>query len=134
MRFRLALNLALVGVCLVVMVDQFGSVWRQARANVRPDPVERFERRLGPLRPYLAEVPAVGCLPLPDGESIEDTSRLFLTQYVLAPTLVQETSTPHLAVGQFRSASEQAAYISSQPVHVVVDLGGGVVLLERRDR
>jgi hypothetical protein len=134
MGFRAALNLGLLVVCVLAAVAQFRSTWRQADLATRTDPVERFDLWLRPLRPHLDGVASVSYVPRPDGESIEDTSRLFLTQYALAPTLVQETTTPRHSVSRFRSAEEQEAYLSAHPVRIVIDLGGGVMLLDRQGR
>ena len=58
----------------------------------------------------------------------------YLTQYALAPLLLDPGPGQVLAVGNFFDPAAGAALVAGGPFEVVRDLGEGLVLLRRRPR
>jgi hypothetical protein len=135
--WRVRLGLALV----LLFAAMSGARWLRITASAvagggRSDEVTLHEARLQALRPLLPPGSTVGYLAdplpadLPRAESRDHFRRYVLTQYALAPVLVQRSAEADLVVGNFVSPPPPALAeeLGLVPLH---DLGEGILLLRR---
>jgi hypothetical protein len=92
------------------------------------DPLAAYESRFAELRRWLPPFGAVGYV-----SDRPDVRELYLTQYSLAPVVVDPSGHRELIVGNFFDAGLGAQLVERGGL-VVRDFGEGLVLLRRRDR
>jgi len=105
------------------------------------DPISRYEKRFSGLRQVLPRKGAVGYLndvPAPfiiaDGGPNDNRrfGTLYLTQYVLSPVIVYDTSQYPLVVGNFHSSPHPSAeLLKSLRLRPIANYGNGVFLLKQ---
>jgi hypothetical protein len=104
---------------------------RSHRLDVRTlglDEITLHERRMVPLRGHLPTRGIVGYLSDETDEN-QAAKRLYLTQYTLAPVLVERGASRPLVVGNF--TQPLAARTNTRGLVVVRDFGGGLVLYRK---
>jgi len=90
------------------------------------------EARLAGLRPLLDPAAPVGYLG--DRErSLQSVIAFPLTQYAVAPALIENTGDRPRVIGNFLAEAPAAADLERRRLEVERDLGGGLLLLRRRD-
>ncbi len=102
---------------------------RLARGGFSDDVVARAEERLRPLRASLAGQRRAGYLTDVPGDSIGNdaaaTERYFLTQYVLAPVVLERGTGPSRVIGNFAAGRVPVRY---RNLSILKDFGDGLVV------
>jgi hypothetical protein len=105
------------GLLLVALLGQIPMLQRVVRLLREPsskDPVAIAEHRLAGIRATLEGVPRVGYITDIAGDSIGTdaaaTERYFLTQYVLAPVVLERGTAEELVVGNFAADTLPGRY------------------------
>lgn len=92
-----------------------------------PDEVSlRSDQRFAALKTLLPENGVVGYL----GDSVNDKADYYLTQYALAPLIVEHSLNRPLIVGNFLSSPPE---IDEHNLRIIRDFGDGVLLLAPKD-
>ena len=105
------------------------------------DPISGYEKRFTGLRQVLPRKGAVGYIsdvpaPFMRGDGGPNDNRrfgtLYLTQYVLSPVIVYDTSQYPLVVGNFHSSPHPSSeLLKSLRLRPIANYGNGVVLFKR---
>src|SRR5262245_20712728 len=97
--------------CLAVAAWSVGPSSGPPLVSESDDPITRYEARFRPLRERLAGERVVGYIhPSHPWDPIPVEGAVFMTQYALAPVLVQETLDLPLVVGNFHSLEDRQQF------------------------
>jgi hypothetical protein len=122
---------ALVLISLLGQVPLLQRALRLLTESPSGDPVAAAERRLADVRSVLHGVRRAGYVTDIPGDSIGTdaaaTERYFLTQYVLAPILLERGTAGEYVVGNFSGGRIPERYAH---LRVIREFGKGLVLLE----
>ncbi len=138
MRVRQAAVVGLVGLSLFVAY-RTTSVAMAAWNPEQPDnnPVDRWEKRLRPVRNHLPEdITLVGYVAdwdIPDSEynPIDQDAEYVLTQYAMAPIMVQPGLEQEWIIGNFLHPGYEAWLDRSLPSYEIKSLGFGIYVIHR---
>ena len=138
MRLRQAAVIGLVGLSLFVAYRTTSSgmaAWDPELPH--NNPVDRWEKRLQPVRNHLPEdIMLVGYAAdwdIPDSgfNPIDQDAEYVLTQYALAPIMVQPGLEQEWIVGNFLHPGFEAWLDRSLPSYEIKSLGFGIYLIHR---
>ena len=107
-------------------------VWEAPRLNTPPDSAQgvarRSDQRFGALKALLPERGVVGYLGETGAAALGD---YYLTQYALAPVVVDSSPNHRLVVGNFTGSQTGSPALGprSENLRIVKDFGDGVLLL-----
>jgi len=93
-----------------------------------PDVASRSDQRFSALKAALPERGVVGFIGEPGTPALAD---YYLTQYALAPLVIDHSSSHALVVGNFPASPALNARLDD--LHLVKDFGDGVLLFARED-
>ena len=138
LRLRQAAVVGLVGLSLFVAYRTTSSAMA-AWDPEQPDnnPVDRWEKRIQPVRNHLPEdIRLVGYAAdwdIPDSEfnPIDQDAEYVLTQYALAPIMVQPGLEQEWIIGNFLHPGFEAWLDQSLPPYEIKSLGFGIYLIHR---
>lgn len=138
MRLRQAAVIGLVGLSLFVAYHTTASAIA-AWDPEQPDnnPVDRWEKRIQPVRNHLPkDINLVGYAAdwdIPDSEfnPIDQDAEYVLTQYALAPIMVQPGLEQEWIIGNFLHPGFEAWLDQSLPSYEIKNLGFGIYLIHR---
>jgi hypothetical protein len=130
--------LAGTGIASILLMAATASVTQLSRPAtwaVFPDSITLNERRFEKVKNELSARGIVGYVNDLDPSGVARTSARDLSQYSLAPVVVEFPARPDrdIVVGDFSDVLAAPAILSQHELHVVRDFGGGVLLL-RPDR
>jgi hypothetical protein len=97
-----------------------------SRIHWRDEVSQRSDARFAALKALLPERGVVGYV----GDSADPTADYYLTQYALAPLVVEHSLSHPLIVGNFR---DKEANFADQNLRVIRDFGDGVLLLAPKE-
>lgn len=138
LRLRQAAVIGLVGLSLFVAYRTTSSAmaaWNPEQPG--NNPVDRWEKRLQPVRNHLPEdITLVGYAAdwdIPDSEfnPIDQDAEYVLTQYAMAPIMVQPGLEQEWIIGNFLHPGFEAWLDRSLPSYEIKSLGFGIYLIHR---
>ena len=128
------MRVALLVFILCCLLSTARIVWDAPRLNRPPDSAQRVARRsdqrFAALKASLPERGVIGYVGEPGAAALGD---YYLTQYALAPLVVDHSLNHALVVGNFPSSPGGASASSlSGNLQLVQDFGDGILLLANR--
>lgn len=128
--------LVLVGAFVVVSLLASGimlgpSVTWLTKGTAETDYITSYENRFRAVREIVSGKGSVGYISYTNLNVVDSGFHLFLTQYSLAPTLVDRNSSSNWVIGNFPLVEGEPIRPSLSGFQVIRDFGDGVVLLEK---
>src|SRR5262249_53895820 len=124
LRAKLGMGLT-VCFLLVSIFDQFSKDWKGFDQNqIGHDGITVYEKRFDPLRPVLPSQGVVGFVTDAEPYNLE----YYLTQYTLAPLLVDPKQSHEIVIGNFANKASNPKLFSGAILDLRFDVGNGVKL------
>ena len=121
--------------CLWVISARYGE-WADQVATEREtrSEIDAYLERFSLLKQELHGLDVVGYVTLPSAAPSQFSDlEFFLTQYAVAPVIVQASTDYRYVIGNFRSAQGLDDYTRSTRMKVVRDFRNGIVLFENEE-